>query len=84
MRRHREHAHDIYRWDWGVHSRRLRPAGSSSFVVVETIGDNQPGTVVCIFRRSVMVPKQSYLQARRGSQPARSVSVPDCNWLGRA
>ncbi len=40
-------------------------------VYVETIGYNQDGTVVCIFRRKVMVPKESYLQARGGEQPGR-------------
>ena len=38
-------------------------------VHVETIGYKQDGTVVCIFRRKVMVPKQSYLDARGGEQP---------------
>ena len=40
-------------------------------VYVETKGCNQDGTLVCIFRRKVMVPKQSYLDARGGEQPAR-------------
>jgi acyl dehydratase len=42
-------------------------------VHVETIGYKQDGTVVCIFRRKVMVPKQSYLDARGGEQPGRPV-----------
>jgi acyl dehydratase len=42
-------------------------------VRVETIGYNQDGTVVCIFRRTVMVPKRSYLDARGGEQPGRPV-----------
>jgi hypothetical protein len=29
--------------------------------------------VVCVFRRKVMVPKQSYLDARGGEQPGRPV-----------
>ena len=40
-------------------------------VHVETIGYNQDGTVVCIFRRKVLVPRQSYLDARGGEQPGR-------------
>jgi acyl dehydratase len=40
-------------------------------VHVETTGYKQDGTVVCIFRRKVMVPKQSYLDARGGEQPGR-------------
>ena len=44
-------------------------------VYVETRGYNQDGTVVCIFRRKVMVPKQSYLDARGGEQPGRPTPV---------
>jgi len=51
-------------------------------VHVETIGYNQDGTVVCIFRRKVMVPRQSYLDARGGEQPGRPVPQPDKNWPG--
>ncbi len=40
-------------------------------VQVETIGYNQDATVVCVFRRKVLVPKDSYLQARGGEQPGR-------------
>jgi acyl dehydratase len=40
-------------------------------VHVETIGYNQDGTVVCVFRRKVMVPKRSYGEARGGEQPGR-------------
>ena len=42
-------------------------------VHVETKGYKQDGTVVCLFRRKVMVPKQSYLDARGGEQPGRPV-----------
>ncbi|MCW2758507.1 MAG: MaoC domain protein dehydratase, partial [Nocardioidaceae bacterium] len=49
---------------------------------VETIGYNQDGTVGCVFRRKVMVPKDSYLAARGGEQPARPVPQPDKNWNG--
>ncbi len=51
-------------------------------VHVETIGYNQDGTVVCVFRRKVMVPKDSYLEARGGEQPGRPAPVPDRNWPG--
>ena len=40
-------------------------------VHVETIGYNQDGTVVCIFRRKVMVPTKEYIDARGGEQPGR-------------
>ena len=49
-------------------------------VHVETIGYNQDGKVVCIFRRKVMVPKDSYLEARGGEQPGRPEPQPDKNW----
>jgi len=44
-------------------------------VHVETTGYKQDGVVVCIFRRKVMAPKQSYLDARGGEQPGRPVMV---------
>ena len=53
-------------------------------VHVETIGYKQDGTIVCIFRRKVMVPKENYLQARGGEQPGRPTPVPDKNWPGPA
>jgi hypothetical protein len=45
-------------------------------VEVETIGYKQDGTIVCIFRRKVMVPTQEYLDARGGDQPGRPTPVP--------
>src|SRR4029078_5198575 len=48
-------------------------------VHVETIGHNQDGKGVCICRRKVMVPKDSYLEARGGEQPGRPVPQPDKN-----
>jgi acyl dehydratase len=42
-------------------------------VYVETRGYKQDGTVVCTFRRKVMVPKRSYGDARGGEQPGRPV-----------
>ena len=40
-------------------------------VYVETQGYNQDGTVVCIFRRKVLVPKRAYGDARGGDQAGR-------------
>jgi acyl dehydratase len=37
-----------------------------------------------VFRRTVMVPKQSHLDARGGEQPGRPVPQPDKNWNGTA
>lgn len=40
-------------------------------VTVETRGHNQDGTLVCVYRRKVMVPKRAYGEARGGEQPGR-------------
>jgi acyl dehydratase len=40
-------------------------------VYVETRGYKQDGTVVCVFRRKVMVPKRAYGETRGGEQPGR-------------
>ncbi|HVQ96813.1 MAG TPA: MaoC family dehydratase [Mycobacteriales bacterium] len=40
-------------------------------VHVQTRGYNQDGTVVCVFRRKVMVPTRAYADARGGDQPGR-------------
>ena len=42
-------------------------------VHVQTKGYKQDGTVVCVFRRKVMVPKLSYGESRGGEQPGRPV-----------
>jgi hypothetical protein len=38
-------------------------------VSVETIGFNQDGTVVCTFRRKVMIPTLEYVAAHGGDYP---------------
>ena len=40
-------------------------------VQVETIGYNQDGVVVCIYRRKVMVPKRIYAERTGGEFPGR-------------
>jgi len=50
-------------------------------VYVETIGYKQDGTVVCIFRRKVMVPTREYTDGRAGyehggEQPGRPAPAP--------
>jgi acyl dehydratase len=45
-------------------------------VHVETVGYKQDGTVVCIFRRKVMVPTREYIDARGGEQPGRPEPAP--------
>ena len=53
-------------------------------VYVETIGYNQDGTVVCIFRRKVMVPTKEYIDARGGEQPGRPTPTLPTGSLARA
>ncbi|WP_322753905.1 MaoC family dehydratase [Frankia sp. Cas3] len=50
-----------------------RSRDDRGIVQVETRGYNQEGTLVCIYRRKVMVPKRSYGDARGGEQPGRPV-----------
>jgi hypothetical protein len=59
-----------------------RTKDDRGIVYVETIGYNQVGTIVCIFRRKVMVPKDSYLAERGGEQPGRPIPQPDRFWAG--
>ena len=63
--------HDLRR-DHGAGQDASRKSKDDRGIVhVETTGYNQDGTMVCVFRRKVMVPKESYLQARGGEQPGR-------------
>ena len=44
---------------------------------VETRGYKQDGTVVCVFRRKVMVPTETYVKERGGEQPGRPGPDPE-------
>ena len=46
-------------------------AGDRGVVQVETRGYKQDGTLVCMFRRKVMVPTDTYVKERGGEQPGR-------------
>ncbi|MDT0345843.1 MaoC family dehydratase [Streptomyces litchfieldiae] len=48
---------------------RSRPG--RGVVSVETRGHKQDGTLVCVFRRKVMVPTAAYVAAHGGEQPGR-------------
>ena len=54
-----------------VLSKRLTSKGDRGVVEVETRGYKQDGTLVCVFRRKVMVPTETYVKERGGEQPAR-------------
>ena len=63
--------HDLRRDDRAGQAREPESADDRGVVQVETRGYNQDGTLVCIFRRGVLVPTQSYLDAAGGDQPGR-------------
>ncbi|MEP6666969.1 MAG: MaoC family dehydratase, partial [Nocardioidaceae bacterium] len=65
------HGDTIYGETTVLDKRESTSKDDRGIVHVETIGYNQDGTVVCIFRRKVMVPKNSYLESRGGEHPAR-------------
>jgi len=70
------HGDTIYGETTVLDKRESTSKDDRGVVHVETIGYNQDGTVVCIFRRKVMVPKRSYLESRGGAQPGRPVPQP--------
>ena len=60
-----------------VLAKRESPSRSDRGVVqVQTRGYTQEATVVCVFRRTVLVPSQVYLDARGGDQPGRPTPRP--------
>jgi acyl dehydratase len=65
------HGDTIYGETTVLEKRESRSQDDRGIVKVETRGHKQDGTLVCVFRRSVLVPKQSYLDAQGGDQPGR-------------
>ena len=65
------HGDTIYGQTLVLDKTESKSKNDRGIVYVETKGYNQDGVLVCIFRRKVMVPKQSYLDARGGEQPGR-------------
>jgi len=70
------HGDTIYAETTVLGATESKSKGDRGIVYVETRGYNQDGTVVCIFRRKVMVPKRSYGDARGGDQPGRPSHSP--------
>ncbi|MFC8720776.1 MaoC family dehydratase [Kitasatospora sp. NPDC057198] len=54
-----------------VLDKRMTSKPDRGIVYVETKGYKQDGTVVCTFRRKVMVPTGTYVAERGGEQPGR-------------
>ncbi len=65
------HGDTVYAETTVLDKRESTSKDDRGIVSVETRGYKQDGTVVCVFRRKVMVPKRSYLDARGGDQPGR-------------
>ncbi len=65
------HGDTIYGETTVVDKRLSRSRDDRGIVEVETRGYNQDGTVVCVFRRKVMVPTRTYVKERGGDQPGR-------------
>ena len=59
-----------------VLGKRLTSRGDRGVVEVETRGYKQDGTLVCVFRRKVMVPTETYVKERGGAQPGRPEPDP--------
>jgi len=62
------HGDTIY-GETAVLAKRLTSKGDRGVVEVETRGYKQDGTVVCVFRRKVMVPTEDYVKAHRAGRP---------------
>jgi len=65
------HGDTIYGETTVLDKTESRSKGDRGVVSVQTIGYKQDGTVVCIFRRKVMVPKRAYANTGDGEQPGR-------------
>ena len=72
------HGDTIYGQTQVLDKRESATRDDRGIVHVETKGCNQDGTLVCVFRRRVLVPRRGYLDARGGDQPGRPTLVePD-------
>ena len=70
-RAHLPRRHDLRRDDGAGQDCRRSRRRTAGIVHVETKGYKQDGTLVCVFRRKVMVPTQAYIEERGGEQPGR-------------
>ncbi|CAN5351173.1 MaoC family dehydratase [soil metagenome] len=69
------HGDTLYAQSEVLGKRESSSRDDRGIVQVQTTGCNQDGMPVCSFRRTVLVPKQSYLDARGGEQPGRPTLV---------
>jgi acyl dehydratase len=67
------HGDTIYGETTVLDKRLSASKNDRGIVHVETRGYNQDGTLVCVFRRKVLVPTQAYI-AERGEHPGRPVT----------
>jgi acyl dehydratase len=69
------HGDTIYGETTVLETTESKSKDDRGIVYVETIGYNQDGVVVCIFRRKVLVPKFVYFERQGGDQPGRPEPV---------
>ncbi len=67
------HGDTLYGETTVLETRESTSRDDRGIVRVETRGYTQEGTVVCTFRRTVLVPRRRYLDVRGGDQPGRPV-----------
>jgi hypothetical protein len=70
------HGDTIYGETTVLGKRPSKSKDDRGIVEVETRGYKQDGTLVCVFRRKVMVPTASYVAERGGEQPGRPEPAP--------
>ena len=74
-------------WELGLLFFAVILGGCVSQTSVETkqvTDPTQDGTVVCTFRRRVLVPKRNYLEARGGDHPGADVRTPSWSTARRS
>jgi acyl dehydratase len=65
------HGDTVYGETTVLDKRLSKSREDRGIVAVETRGHKQDGTLVCVFRRRVMVPTAAYVKERGGPQPSR-------------
>ncbi|MBI1757662.1 MAG: MaoC family dehydratase [Actinobacteria bacterium] len=69
------HGDTIYGETTVLSTTESRSKADRGVVQVETRGHNQDGTLVCVFRRKVLVPRRVYGETHGGEQPGRPEPV---------
>jgi acyl dehydratase len=73
------HGDTVYGETTVLDKRLSKSKDDRGIVAVETRGHKQDGTLVCVFRRRVMVPTERYVTEHGGDQPSRPQDSPGGN-----